>query len=545
MTQQRQHKSPPAFTWWDFLSRRWYGMAAGILLGAVAGFAAPTLLQAGGKLGGRALAWTNGHLGRISVWPKHGPITLFVVLVVLGFICAIRIAVFLQRAWTSWRAGLISGLGVAWFLASGITFTLLSLTGSPLAVLVLALGVAASIAIFQRDITANESSQLAQADPDEPISTKDQDILVRDAVVASIVRAVVEDRAPVVALTGAFGDGKTSVLNLLSNVLETRRDLICLRFSTWLPMDEKTLVSTLFGTVLTNLERKLVIPDVKRDLTAFTRVLFSVLPRLPTHLREWFEKPSQDQRIGEMQRSLSRLPIRVVVLLDDMDRMRKKELEALFKLLRGVPEFPQFTYVCAFSRGSLVQILQRDRSDRSREEAEHFLEKFFPDDIPLPKIEDARLAVEFEKRFYAICDATNLITEPAERQKFRDEFRQLWERYLKSYFGNLRRVKLFTNRLNRSLPFVKQEVNLQDFVLLEMLRMMNPVLYEEIYRNARYFMFPGWRINTWLQIVSPDEEEEKRKRKAYFDDLFRGLPRPPEGVVLALLDEIFPSVKAY
>ena len=228
-----------------------------------------------------------------------------------------------------------------------------------------------------------------------------------------------------------------------------------------------------------------------------------------------------------------------------MDRMREKELEALFKLLRGLPEFPQLTYVCAFYRGSLVQTLRKDRSEKSREEAEHFLEKFFPDEIPLPKIEEARLAVEFERRFYRVCDASNLMIDPAERQKFKDEFRPLWEMYLKTHFSNLRRVKLFTNRLNRSLPLVNQEVNLHDFVLLEMIRMINPVLYEEIYRNARYFMFPGWRFNTWLQILSPDEEEEKRKRKEYFDGLFADLPRPPAGIVLALFQEIFPSVEAY
>jgi hypothetical protein len=304
-------------------------------------------------------------------------------------------------------------------------------------------------------------------------------------------------------------------------------------------------VSTLLGTVLGKLEGRLLIPEIERNLVTFTRLLFSVLPRIPAALVTWVEKPTQDQRIAELQRNLSRLPIRVAILLDDMDRMRRKELEALFKLLRGVPELPQFTYVCAFDRRSLVQTLRNDGSEKSGEETEHFLEKFFPDEIPLPKIEDARLAVEFEKRFYSICDESKLITNPAERQEFKNDFRQLWERHLKSYFGNLRRVKLFTNRLNRSLPLVNEEVNLRDFVLLEMVRMMNPVLYEEIYRNARYFMFPEWRVNTWLQVVSPDEEEEKRKRKQYFDELFKDLPRPPEGVVLALLEELFPTVDAY
>jgi hypothetical protein len=217
----------------------------------------------------------------------------------------------------------------------------------------------------------------------------------------------------------------------------------------------------------------------------------------------------------------------------------------LFKLLRGVTEFPQFTYVCAFDRNALVDTLRGNDKNQSREKVGHFLEKFFPDDIPLPKIDEAHLAAELEKRFYAICDRNDLIADPAERQQFKDQFRSLWATTLKGYFSNLRRVKLFTNRLTRSLPLVGAEVNLMDFVLLEIVRMMKPVLYEEIFRDARYFMFPQWRFITWLQVVSPDDKDAQRRRVSYFDELFRGLARPPEGIALALLKEIFPTVDAY
>jgi hypothetical protein len=75
--------------------------------------------------------------------------------------------------------------------------------------------------------------------------------------------------------------------------------------------------------------------------------------------------------------------------------------------------------------------------------------------------------------------------------------------------------------------------------------MMTPVLYEEIFSNGRYFMFPRWRFTNWLQIVDPDEEEETKKRNGYFETLFRGLQRPPEGVLLAVLGELFPAVDSY
>jgi predicted KAP-like P-loop ATPase len=546
MAQELLEKAKTLAALWHFVIRNWRSIMEGIVLGAVIGLISPTVVHSAGRIGGRALGLINLYSRDVAVWPKRPIATLFVLTFVAMAFYTIRLTVFLTRFLLSYRAGLVSGVGFIWFLASAATFTVLSFTGALPALFIFLAAVTASVILIRRDASINEDARaVAEADPDTPILKSADDILGRDAVVTSLVRAIVSDRAPVVALTGAFGDGKTSVLNLLSTALEQRHDVVFVRFSTWLPMDEETLVSTLLSAVLAKLETKLFVPKIKRDLLALTRLLFSVLPKLPASLMELVAKPSQEQQTAELQRNLSRLPVRVAVLLDDMDRMRRRELDVLFKILRGVPEFPQFTYVCAFDPDSLVQTLRRNDTEQSREEAERFLEKFFPDEIPLPKIDASSLAVEFEKRFYAICDRNNLIMEPEQRQKFKDQLRPLWQKNLKRYFGNLRRVKRFTNRISRSLPLVGQEVNLQDYVLLEMVRMMKPVLFEEIFRNAPYFMFTRWRSTAWLEMVHPDEEEEQKIRKRYFDTLFGELKKPPEGIVLALLSEVFPTVKSY
>jgi hypothetical protein len=228
-----------------------------------------------------------------------------------------------------------------------------------------------------------------------------------------------------------------------------------------------------------------------------------------------------------------------------MDRMHKDELQALLRVIRGVPEFPQFTYVCAFDDHALVRTLRGTAPLQSQEEAQHFLEKFFPDRIPLPKIEESLLAVEYEKRFFTICDRNNLLVDQEERKKFQDDWRIIWQTCVKRYITNLRRLSLFTNRLNRILPLIGNETNLKDLVLLELIRMINPVIYEEIFRNGPYFMFAGWRWTTMLQAVDIDEDEGKKQSAAYFERLFRELPRPPEGVLLGLLAEVFPTVEYY
>jgi predicted KAP-like P-loop ATPase len=247
------------------------------------------------------------------------------------------------------------------------------------------------------------------------------------------VRATVSDCAPVVALTGTYGDGKSSVLNLVANEIDARQDSVCVRFSPWLPGNEDSLVSSLFGTILKRLEKSLVVPSIKRDFLHFTRILFAAVPRVGSSLSEMVEKPSQEQRTADLRESLSRLPFRVLVLLDDMDRMPKNELNVLFKVLRGVPEFPHLSYVCAFDRSSLVRILAVALRKIACRRQRTFIEKFFPEEIQLPKIEPSRLAVEFERRLSGICDRNNLLDEPAERKTFQDEWRPVWEQLLKGF----------------------------------------------------------------------------------------------------------------
>jgi len=529
-----------------FLKVYWRRSVLGILIGAVLGFTAPTVKHVAAQLVETALKIIHTYLLGLSIWPRHGKLTLVAILSVAALLYAVRTIRFLVRLWRSWWSGLVSGIEIMWLVSAGGAFACLSLTGTYRSLLLLGVGLLGTVLVLYRDArVGKKAGGLLDADLDKPIEEAGEDILNRGTLVASIVRAIASDFVPVLALTGAYGDGKTSVLNLLTKELEQREDVVIVRFSTWLPMDDKTLVSTLLSSVVEKLETKLFVPRIKKNFVEFTRMLFAALPSVQASLKVLFEKPSQDEQIVELQRNLSRLPVRVVVLLDDMDRMHRTELDVLFKLIRGVPEFPQFTYLCAFHPPALVQTLRTSSSDEARTEAQQYLEKFFPDAIPLPQIEDALLAIQFENRFYAICDRNHLLMEAGERQKFTDDFRILWQVSLRAYFTNLRRLKLYTNRLSRSLPLVGEEVNIRDFCLLELVRMMHPVIYEEIYRNARYFMFAPWRFTAWLQIVSPDEGEAQEKRNEYFKRLFRDLPVPPEGTLLAILKELFPTVDAF
>jgi len=51
-----------------------------------------------------------------------------------------------------------------------------------------------------------------------------------------------------------------------------------------------------------------------------------------------------------------RLPKRVVVLLDELDRMERDELLPLLKVVRGISALPNLSFVCAAERKTLTEI---------------------------------------------------------------------------------------------------------------------------------------------------------------------------------------------
>jgi predicted KAP-like P-loop ATPase len=69
---------------------------------------------------------------------------------------------------------------------------------------------------------------------------------------------------------------------------------------------------------------------------------------------------TQKEDIDNLRPALTRLPKRIVVLLDEIDRMEKEELIVLLKVVRGISTLANLTFVCA---GDIETILgYRDKN---------------------------------------------------------------------------------------------------------------------------------------------------------------------------------------
>ncbi|HZU31811.1 MAG TPA: P-loop NTPase fold protein, partial [Candidatus Angelobacter sp.] len=406
---------------------------------------------------------------------------------------------------------------------------------------------------------------------DRPVRTDTEDELDRVRLAKVLATRIATDEIPVIAVIGAYGDGKTSLLEMMAAHLK-KQQVVLTHFKTSLPGDESTLVATLFKSVGKELHRRFFIRRLRSLLNRYGRILTGIVPSVPAGIKEIFKEASQQDELEELSYRLERIPVpKVVVMLDDMDRMQRDELQTLLKVIRGIENYPKLCFVCAFNKKALVETLIRQQAiDRvnlnftaatqqmqtkatiggeisadDMRAGYEYLEKFFPVQVPIPKLDDKQIGQQFDRRFEEFTSHYGLLVLPDETKVFQEKFTDLWPKLLRPALYNVRRIKTYFNALKMSYELVKNEVNLADFMCVELLRQEEPAIYEQVFKNRKFFYYPAWDIEHWTERVDISEQRGREIHTKVFDDIFVGLHGSRRENVLTLLGEMFPKVNDY
>lgn len=474
--------------------------------------------------------------------------SIWSILLPLAIVLGLGLGQITWRAIQSWRYGVVSGaffwslLVTAWLFRSDES-------ASPkrtLAALLLVFTILVLSVVFRlwtriyrertiqptlaKSQVQNKASQ-PMRDPESPIECWSEDRLGRAAVVEILARKILDARTPVIALRGAFGDGKSSVLNLLR--IHLAETAVVVSFSSWLPNSELTLANDLFADIAAECNRHLLVPALQKRLRKFASLLagsVSYLKPLPDILPPY----TQRQEIRDLGEALSRLPKRVVVLLDEIDRMQKPELLTLLKIIRGVAALPNLTFVCALNQDHVEKVA----FDEPGGDAHEFFEKFFPTVLDLPKpstdvlqhLLTDQLSITFEGSWFK---------NETERNDFAVALKDLWKTALIHVCGNIRKTSLLLNDIATSAQLTEGEVNPLDLCSLAAVRRFFPGIYEVIWTHSAFFSnSSGW----WKSLSSSRSEEDRATEGERISNAIKGiLEKTKDGeAAKALLRSMFP-----
>ncbi len=205
---------------------------------------------------------------------------------------------------------------------------------------------------------------------DEPIRDREQDLLGRTRLAELIALQAVSpapDAGMVIAVTGAWGVGKTSLLNLTEEALREHKNALAIRFNPWLSSGADLLPARFLMTLAHEFTR-LGAPSAVVD--AVTGYAQSLTDHVPVNGNGNGHGPARGvgdvvaqvqassvsgTRVSEtprdrLARHLRPFPGRFVVFIDDVDRLEADQLRAVIRLVKLIGDLPRITYVLAFSR---------------------------------------------------------------------------------------------------------------------------------------------------------------------------------------------------
>ena len=265
------------------------------------------------------------------------------------------------------------------------------------------------------------------------------------------------------------------------------------------------------------------------------RILASILAGTVPQLKglsELLPASTQRDEIKELEGVLARVPRRIVVLLDEIDRMQKDELLTLLKVLRGATSLQNLTFVCAFDQ-TRVEKIAYEKSDSESHEA---LEKFFPTIIDLPPPRPEVLKSLFKDRLTAIFEEA--FHDSAERDSFHKRFDELWQSALADICTNIRKVSLLANDVRAAADLVRGEVDALDVVALLAARRFFPDAYDLIWKNASLFS----QSDSWWKLRRFRSDEDLAAQAARVEEDIRVIAQnSQQSPIYPLLSEMFPA----
>lgn len=228
-----------------------------------------------------------------------------------------------------------------------------------------------------------------------------------------------------------------------------------------------------------------------------------------------------------VESDIEKLDKRVVVVIDDVDRLDKDEIFQLFKLVKAVADFKGITYVIAFDNIAVAKALNgRFSGGAGLKDGMDFLEKIIQIPLSLPYIPTEELREMFVEGVNNLLDEYKLEVSDEDSSRFWDVF----DNHILPHLKTPRSIKRYLNLLTFTLPLANNEVNITDVIALTGLKLLYPTTYERVQREKS--LLTGQSTD---YFIDDDKRQENNKKK------FGALVQDEESAS-SILSSLFPVI---
>lgn len=218
---------------------------------------------------------------------------------------------------------------------------------------------------------------------------------------------------------------------------------------------------------------------------------------------------------------------RVLVVIDDIDRLAPDEVRQLFTVIKALADFPYVTYLLAFDR----EVAATAINEQTGLPGERYLEKIIQVPFELPRPDRTALRQALFKRLDAVMAAT------PEGRFDSMHWNNIFHSGLDPLITVPRDVVRLTNVLSATYSAVVGEVNAVDFIAIEALRVFLPSVYDAI-RTA-----PG-EFTGYARLSGYDAGEVKQRAQAFHESWLKTVSEPLQASTKDLVERLFPRLES-
>ena len=346
---------------------------------------------------------------------------------------------------------------------------------------------------------------------DNPKTTENGDVFDNENLALKILDVLYHnnfEKSFSIGIIGPWGNGKSSLMNFVSNkVIEDNKDneIIQVKFSPYLIHSGDYI-----GGFLSVLSKELS-PYNGNISELFHRYAKSI-----SNINKYFkiidlpsEKDNSSTDLYErINIGIKKINKKIVVYLDDLDRLDDKEILQILKLIRNSANFKNTIFLVAMDKDYVLKRLLNNNKNLNTV----FIDKFFQLEIYLPQINPVNLNRYFIKKI----EQTNTIGVKVKNEVIDsvNNKQVLFEDYIKNY----RDLKKLINQITFESQFIPGEIAVKDLINFILLKMKYPTIISLIIENEGFF----FEIENNIYTL---RESTENKNKGLSDSLFADFSR--------------------
>lgn len=329
-----------------------------------------------------------------------------------------------------------------------------------------------------------------------------------------------------IAVYGSWNSGKSTLLNFVVHYLKQKPEEeqpIIVPFNPWLFSGYQDITRRFFDQLQNVLSAVTAMPKGLRERIADIALAIAEIPlpyaqagKAVATLVDDKQKEASELK-EDVEDTLTRQHRRIVVTIDDIDRLGAEDIQQLFRLLKAIPNFTNVVYLLVCNKKIVIKSLTDDGGTSGEEYLDRIIQVAF--ELPSPDKTSLR-RLFFEKLDKIMGDTAKPLFEPT-------RWSQVYFQGIDYFITNLKDIVRLTDTLTVTFPAVEGEVNPVDFIAIELLRVFCPIAYEIILKNRNAFVESDFALeeltnfhNFWLaQLPEEDKQPIKKLLMSLFPQL--------------------------